>query len=146
MAGAWADGGDEVSRVERLAYCCEIYRSGSDTQVERRGLSSQKRTDTVGELVRARERIRISVLSRPVAVETKSIWALSGIRQQYPFVFELSIFVRQCLGHRRLSSVEALALEVAAWASARDAAGGTVEWQFTTEDARVKLHRLYPSV
>jgi hypothetical protein len=59
---------------------------------------------------------------------------------------ELSIFVRQCLGKRRIGSVEELAPEAEAWASERDTAGGTVEWQFTTEDARVKLHRLYPSV
>lgn len=59
---------------------------------------------------------------------------------------ELSIFVRQCLGHRRIGSVEALEPEAAAWAAARDAAGGTVQWQFTAEDARIKLHRLYPSV
>ena len=59
---------------------------------------------------------------------------------------ELSIFVRQCLGHRRIGSVEELEPEAEAWAAARDAAGGTVAWQFTTEDARVKLHRLYPSV
>jgi hypothetical protein len=59
---------------------------------------------------------------------------------------ELSAFVRQCLGRRRIGSAEELAPEAEAWAAARDAAGGTVEWQFTTEDARVKLHRLYPSV
>lgn len=59
---------------------------------------------------------------------------------------ELSIFARQCLGHRRIGSVEELEVEAEAWAAARNASGGTVQWQFTTEDARVKLHRLYPSV
>ena len=39
-----------------------------------------------------------------------------------------------------------LAAEVAAWQDRRNAAGGTVDWQFTTEDARVKLKRLYPAI
>ena len=59
---------------------------------------------------------------------------------------EFSALVRQCLGHRRLGSIEALRREAEAWVSARNAAGATVEWQFTTEDARVKLRRLYSSV
>ncbi len=59
---------------------------------------------------------------------------------------ELSIFVRQCLGHRRLGSIEALLSEVQAWVGARNAIGATIEWHFTTDDARRKLRRLYPSV
>lgn len=59
---------------------------------------------------------------------------------------EFSALVRQCLGHRRLGSIEALRREAGAWVEARNAEGATVEWQFTTEDARVKLSRLYPSV
>lgn len=58
---------------------------------------------------------------------------------------ELSVFVRQCLGRRRIGSVEALRREAEAWAARRNAEGGTVAWQMTTEDARVKLRRLYPS-
>lgn len=59
---------------------------------------------------------------------------------------EFSALVRQCLGHRRLGHIEALRSEAEAWVAARNAEGATVEWQFTTEDARVKLHRLYPSL
>ncbi len=59
---------------------------------------------------------------------------------------EFSVFVRQCLGHRRLGSMEALRREAQAWVAARNAAGTTVSWQMTTEDARVKLRRLYPSL
>lgn len=59
---------------------------------------------------------------------------------------EFSALVRQCLGHRRLGTVEALRQEAEAWVESRNAAGATVEWQFTTEDARVKLRRLYPSL
>ena len=58
---------------------------------------------------------------------------------------ELSVFVAQCLGRRRIGSVERLRSEGAAWAERRNAEGGTVAWQMTTEDARVKLRRLYPS-
>ena len=35
--------------------------------------------------------------------------------------------------------------EVLAWIELRNAEGTTVEWQFTTEDARIKLSRLYPT-
>jgi len=46
---------------------------------------------------------------------------------------ELSVFVRQCLGRRRIGSVEGLRAEAEAWAARRNAEGGTVEWQMTTE-------------
>ena len=59
---------------------------------------------------------------------------------------EFSALVRQCLGHRRLGEIAILRREVEAWVEARNAAGSTVEWQFTTADARIKLRRLYPSV
>jgi hypothetical protein len=58
---------------------------------------------------------------------------------------ELSVLGRQCLD-RRLPDQEALAREVAAWQCSRNAAQVTVDWQFTTPDARVKLKRLYPSL
>ena len=35
--------------------------------------------------------------------------------------------------------------EVAAWAEARNAAGAAVDGRFTTEDARIKVKRLYPA-
>src|SRR5919197_2149544 len=56
---------------------------------------------------------------------------------------ELSVLARQCLD-RRIPDVATLGAEVAAWQERRDAAGGTVDWGFTTEDARIKLKRLYP--
>jgi hypothetical protein len=34
--------------------------------------------------------------------------------------------------------------EVAAWELRRNAAHVSVDWQFTTADARIKLKRLYP--
>ena len=58
---------------------------------------------------------------------------------------ELSTMSSQCL-HRRIPDRETLEREVAAWEAERNALGGPVNWRFTTEDARVKLKRLYPSV
>jgi hypothetical protein len=57
---------------------------------------------------------------------------------------ELSILARQCLD-RRIPDRETLAREVAAWEARRNAVQATVEWQFTTDKAREKLQRLYPS-
>jgi hypothetical protein len=56
---------------------------------------------------------------------------------------ELSVLSNQCLD-RRLPDVATLTREVAAWETARNSAGMTVHWHFTTEQARIKLHKLYP--
>jgi hypothetical protein len=58
---------------------------------------------------------------------------------------ELSVLSRQCL-NRRVPDSATLSTEVAAWAERRNAAGGTVDWRFTTADARIKLKRLYPKI
>jgi hypothetical protein len=58
---------------------------------------------------------------------------------------ELSILSRQCLD-RRIPDGETLKQEVQAHQTTRDALGRTVNWRFTTEDARIKLKRLYPSI
>jgi hypothetical protein len=57
---------------------------------------------------------------------------------------ELSVFARQCL-RRRIATEATLKRELAAVEAARNAARARIDWQFTTADARVKLHRLYPS-
>lgn len=56
---------------------------------------------------------------------------------------ELSVLSRQCL-NRRIPDQPALIREVAAWEARRNVAGATVEWRFTTDDARIKLKKLYP--
>jgi transposase len=58
---------------------------------------------------------------------------------------ELSVLSRQCLD-RRVPDFETLQTEVRAWQERRDAAGGKIDWRFGTEDARIKLKRLYPSL
>lgn len=57
---------------------------------------------------------------------------------------ELNVMISQCLD-RRIGSMEKLCAEVAAWQSRRDQLHAKVNWQFTTEDARIKLKRLYPT-
>ncbi|NJN59812.1 MAG: IS630 family transposase [Leptolyngbyaceae cyanobacterium SL_5_9] len=58
---------------------------------------------------------------------------------------ELSILSRQCLD-RRIPDLETLKSQVAAWQDNRNHEETWIDWRFTTADARVKLHRLYPSI
>ena len=58
---------------------------------------------------------------------------------------ELSVLARQCLD-RRIPDQATLKREVAAWEERRNAESRTIDWQFTTVDARIKLKRLYPSI
>lgn len=57
---------------------------------------------------------------------------------------EFSVLGQQCLD-RRIASSELLAQETAAWQDQRNQAAIGANWKFTTEDARVKLRKLYPS-
>jgi hypothetical protein len=57
---------------------------------------------------------------------------------------EFAALTRQCLG-RRIGAVAELRREIEAWQEARNDRLVEVKWQFTTSDARTKLHRLYPS-
>lgn len=58
---------------------------------------------------------------------------------------ELSVLTRQCL-ERRLADRDTVQREVAAWEVERNQRASTVDWQFTTVDARTKLKRLYPVI
>jgi hypothetical protein len=58
---------------------------------------------------------------------------------------ELSVFTKQCLD-RRIPDMTTLQQEAKAWYRNRNAKQKTVDWQFTTEDARIKLKRLYPQI
>jgi DDE superfamily endonuclease len=58
---------------------------------------------------------------------------------------ELSVLSGQCLD-QRIPDQPCLEHEVAAWETDRNAAKATVNWRFTTADARIKLKRLYPSI
>ena len=58
---------------------------------------------------------------------------------------EFSVFGKQCLS-RRIGDEGTLQREVAALETARNQAAATIEWRFSTVDARQKLQRIYPSV
>jgi hypothetical protein len=58
---------------------------------------------------------------------------------------ELSVLSRQCLD-RRIPDAQTLTKEVNAWQKDRNNKGTTMNWRFTTADARIKLKKLYPSI
>jgi hypothetical protein len=84
-----------------------------------------------------------SRISRPVSflciavrcTVLRSRWYQSGIK---PHLSE------RCF-QRRVPDSETLHSEARAWQLRRDAAGTSIDWRFGTNDARIKLKRLYPS-
>jgi len=59
---------------------------------------------------------------------------------------ELSAMSTQCLGGKRIPTIEELNSELTAWHIDRNQKQKGVDWHFTTTDARVKLRHLYPIV
>jgi hypothetical protein len=57
---------------------------------------------------------------------------------------EFAVLVDQCLD-RRLASMPSVSREVLAWQHRRNDAKATINWRFTTTDARMKMERIYPS-
>ncbi len=57
---------------------------------------------------------------------------------------ELNVLNGQCLGCR-IDNIEEVKREVSAWQEHRNNKEAKVNWQFSTEDARIKLSRLYPT-
>jgi len=57
----------------------------------------------------------------------------------------MGILERSCLG-KRVASLDALSHRVAALEAERNAAHASIDWRFTTGDARIKLARLYPKL
>jgi hypothetical protein len=58
---------------------------------------------------------------------------------------ELSSLTSQCLGKQRINSIKELNEILSAWEVDRNTRQKGVNWQFTTDDARIKLKRLYPT-
>jgi transposase len=58
---------------------------------------------------------------------------------------ELNVMQKQCL-NRRIPDIEILEREVDAWTRARNNKKCQINWQFTTQDSRTKLKRLYPTI
>jgi hypothetical protein len=59
---------------------------------------------------------------------------------------ELSVLSRQCLGDLRIPKIAELNERLAYWEEDRNSRQVGVNWQFTEDDARIKLKRLYPEV
>jgi predicted AAA+ superfamily ATPase len=86
------------------------------------------------------------------AAEAKTLW------DRFEFVYtpkhgswlnmaeiELNVLAGQCL-QQRIDHRDELASKVAHWQSYRNNRNSTINWQFTTEKARTKLRRLYPTI
>jgi hypothetical protein len=58
---------------------------------------------------------------------------------------ELNVLMGQCL-NRRIDNIKTMKEEVKAWHIDRNNKEATINWQFTNQDARIKLKRLYPTI
>lgn len=58
---------------------------------------------------------------------------------------ELQVLTKQCL-KRHIATIEKIKIEVEAWQKQRNNKNSKINWQFKTDDARIKLKRLYPSI
>lgn len=58
---------------------------------------------------------------------------------------ELNVLIAQCL-NRRIADINKIRSEVRAWELHRNKKEATINWRFTTKDARIKLKRLYPTL
>ncbi len=58
---------------------------------------------------------------------------------------ELNVLTGQCL-KRRIDDIKIVRKEAAAWEKFRNNKNAKVNWQFTAQDARIKLSRLYPTL
>lgn len=57
---------------------------------------------------------------------------------------EINVMIRQCLS-RRIAELATAEQEIKAWENSRNTAECVINWQFSTETARIKLKRLYPT-
>ena len=58
---------------------------------------------------------------------------------------ELHVLNGQCL-NRHIPTMEKIKSEVEAWVNHRNNKNATINWQFTNDQARIKLKKLYPSI
>jgi hypothetical protein len=57
---------------------------------------------------------------------------------------ELNVLMGQCL-NRRIGTLEEIIKEVQSWETYRNNRNAKINWQFTADDARIKLKKLYPT-
>lgn len=80
------------------------------------------------------------------------------IRDRFEFVYtpkhgswlnmaeiELNVLMNRCL-NRKIDNIDTIQREANAWQNYRNGKESTINWQFTTDDARIKLKRLYPTI
>jgi hypothetical protein len=58
---------------------------------------------------------------------------------------ELSVLMSRCL-NRRIDNIETMEKEAIAWQKYRNNKDSMINWQFTNDNARIKLKRLYPTI
>ena len=58
---------------------------------------------------------------------------------------DLNVLIKQCLD-RRIDNLAEMQIEVTAWQKRRNNGNSTIDWRFSTSDARIKLKRLYPTL
>jgi hypothetical protein len=58
---------------------------------------------------------------------------------------ELNVLMGQCLAGR-IPDLEKIKAQAQAWQESRNTKNAKVNWQFKTEDARIKLKKLYPTL
>ena len=58
---------------------------------------------------------------------------------------EINVLIRQCL-NRRIDTLNEMQAATHAWENHRNNAKSYIDWQFTSDDARIKLKRLYPTL
>lgn len=58
---------------------------------------------------------------------------------------EWNVLIRRCL-NRRIADQATISAEVEAWHDHRNTLNAAINWQLTTKDARIKLHRRYPTL
>jgi len=58
---------------------------------------------------------------------------------------EINVLTRQCL-NRRIDNLDEMQDQVDSWQTRRNNANAKIDWQFTSDNARIKLKRLYPTL
>ena len=90
--------------------------------------------------------------------ETFSPVVAKGLWDRFEFVYtpkhgswlnmaeiEINVLIRQCLD-RRIDTLDEMRAETHAWEKRRDNVQSRIDWQFTNDNARIKLKRLYPTL
>lgn len=97
-------------------------------------------THTLGSLYEAFDPVKARALAKRLEIHyTPKHGSWLNIAE-----IELSALTRQCLT-RRIDDLDVLNDELAAWQAATNADKRHVDWQFTADDARIKLRHLYPN-